>query len=69
MADEGRRSLRPYQAEAVTAIAAGLRDGGRRQLRAACGTGKTYMASTAAAELLADSGVVAVLVPSIALAA
>jgi predicted helicase len=62
--------LRPYQAEAVTAITAGLRDRGRRQLRAACGTGKTYIASTAAAELLADSGgVVVVLVPSIALAA
>ncbi len=70
MADEGRRSLRPYQAEAVTAIADGLRDGGRRQLRAACGTGKTHIASTAAAELLAGSGgVIVVLVPSIALAA
>lgn len=63
-------SLRPYQAEAVTAIAAGLRDGGRRQLRAACGTGKTHIASKAAAGLLAGrGGVVAVLVPSIALAA
>ena len=62
-------SLRPYQAEAVTAITAGLRDRGRAQLRAACGTGKTYIASTAAAELLAGGGVVVVLVPSIALAA
>src|SRR5260370_30729216 len=62
-------SLRPYQAEAVTAITAGLRDGGRRQLRAACGTGKTRIASAAAAELLADSGGAAVLVPATALAA
>ena len=63
-------SLRPYQAEAVAAITAGLRDGGRAQLRAACGTGKTRIASAAAAELLAGSGGVAVvLVPSIALAA
>jgi predicted helicase len=70
MAGEGRRGLRPYQAEAVAAIAAGLRDGGRGQLRAACGTGKTRIASVAAAELLAGGGgVVVVLVPSIALAA
>jgi predicted helicase len=62
------RNLRPYQAEAVSAIAAGLRDGGCGQLRAACGTGKTYIASKAAAEL-AGGGVTAVLVPSIALAA
>jgi superfamily II DNA or RNA helicase len=63
-------SLRPYQAEAVAAITAGLRDGGRAQLRAACGTGKTRIASAAAAELLGGSGGVAVvLVPSIALAA
>jgi hypothetical protein len=70
MADEGRLSLRPYQAEAVAAIAAGLRDGGRAQLRAECGTGKTFIASKAAAELLAaGSGVVVALVPSLALAA
>lgn len=69
MTDEGCRSLRPYQAQAVAAIAAGLRDGGRVQLRAACGTGKTYIASRAAAGLLPGGGVVVVLVPSIALAA
>jgi superfamily II DNA or RNA helicase len=69
MTDEGCRSLRPYQAQAVAAIAAGLRDGGRVQLRAACGTGKTYIASRAAAGLLHGGGVVVVLVPSIALAA
>jgi superfamily II DNA or RNA helicase len=70
MTGDGRRRLRPYQAEAVAAITAVLRDGGRAQLRAACGTGKTYIAAVAAAELLTDDGgVVVVLVPSIALAA
>ena len=62
------RSLRGYQAEAVAAISAGLGGGGRRQLRAACGTGKTFIASVVAAEL-AGGGVTVVLVPSIALAA
>jgi predicted helicase len=61
-------SLRPYQAEAVAAITAGLKGGGRGQLRAACGTGKTFIASVVAAEL-AGGGVTVVLVPSIALAA
>jgi predicted helicase len=62
------RSLRAYQAEAVAAILAGLEGRGRGQLRAACGTGKTFIASVAAAEL-AGGGVTVVLVPSIALAA
>ena len=62
------RSLRAYQAEAVAAILAGLEGGGRGQLRAACGTGKTFIASVVAAEL-AGGGVTVVLVPSIALAA
>ena len=57
-----------YQAEAVAAITADLAGGGRRQLRAACGTGKTFIASVTAAKL-ADGGVTVVLVPSIALAA
>jgi hypothetical protein len=56
VADEGGRSLRSYQAEAVAAITTGLRDGGRARLRAACGTGKTYIASTVAAGLLANGG-------------
>jgi len=62
------RSLRGYQAEAVAAISAGLGDGGCGQLRAACGTGKTFIASVVAAEL-AGGGVTVVLVPSIVLAA
>jgi superfamily II DNA or RNA helicase len=62
------RRLRGYQEEAVAAISAGLGGGGRGQLRAACGTGKTFIASVVAAEL-ASGGVTVVLVPSIALAA
>ncbi|HVB43271.1 MAG TPA: Helicase associated domain protein [Streptosporangiaceae bacterium] len=62
-------ALRPYQAEAVEAIIAGLRDGGRGQVRMACGTGKTLVAARAAAEVAGRGGVVVLLVPSIALAA
>jgi superfamily II DNA or RNA helicase len=62
------RDPRPYQGEAVAAVASRLRGGGCCQLRAACGTGKTYIASRVAAELAGD-GVTVVLVPSIALAA
>jgi len=61
--------LRPYQAEAVEAITAGLRDGGRGQVRMACGTGKTLVAARAAAQVAGRGGVIVVLVPSIALAA
>ena len=66
--DPGAR-LRPYQAEAVEAITAGLRDGGRGQVRMACGTGKTLVAARAAAEVAGRGGVIVLLVPSIALAA
>ncbi len=63
----GTAGLRPYQADTVDAITAGLRDRGHGQLRMACGTGKTRVAACAAA-VLADGGVVVMLVPSIALA-
>lgn len=62
------QGLRLYQAEAVDAVTAGLEDGGKGQLHAACGTGKTRMAAEAAARLV-PAGVIVVLVPSIALAA
>jgi predicted helicase len=62
-------ALRPYQAEAVEAVIAGVRDGGRGQVRMACGTGKTLVAARAAAEVAGRGGVVVLLVPSIALAA
>jgi superfamily II DNA or RNA helicase len=60
---------RYYQVEAVTAICSGLADGGRGQLRAACGTGKTVMAQRAAELLCANGGLVVILCPSIALVA
>jgi len=62
------QGLRAYQAEAVAAVVSGLGAGGRCQLVMACGTGKTFVASRAAARL-AGGGVTAVLVPSIPLAA
>ncbi|MGW5353381.1 Helicase associated domain protein [Streptomyces sp. NPDC004031] len=62
-------TLRPYQAEAVDAIHAGLADGGRGQLHAACGAGKTLMAITAADRILPGDGLIAVFVPSLALVA
>ncbi|MFV8133222.1 Helicase associated domain protein [Streptomyces syringium] len=61
--------LRPYQEEAVAAVAAGLRDGGIGQLHAACGSGKTLMGQQAALRVLPAGGLVAVLVPSLALVA
>jgi superfamily II DNA or RNA helicase len=67
-AAEPARGLRAYQAEAVAAVVSRLRGGGCCQLVMACGTGKTYVASRVAAEV-AGSGVMVVLVPSIALAA
>lgn len=60
---------RYYQVEAVAAICKGLADGGRGQLRAACGTGKTVMAQRSAELLCADGGLVVILCPSIALVA
>ncbi|MFE2528756.1 Helicase associated domain protein [Streptomyces sp. NPDC059382] len=61
--------LRPYQDEAVTAIAAGLADGGVGQLHAACGSGKSLMGQQSAMRLLPAGGLAAVMVPSLALVA
>jgi superfamily II DNA or RNA helicase len=58
-------SERYYQVEAVQAIVAGLADGGRGQLRSACGTGKTVMAQCSAVMLCPPGGVVVVVAPSI----
>ena len=68
--DRGRRTtvLRAYQAEAVDAVVAELADGGRAQVRMACGTGKTLVAASVAAQLAA-AGLAVVLVPSISLVA
>ncbi|MGW6912614.1 Helicase associated domain protein [Kitasatospora sp. NPDC054939] len=61
--------LRPYQREAVTAIAAGLAGGGPGQWHACCGSGKTLVAQRAAEDLLGAAGTVAVLAPSLSLVA
>ena len=54
--------LRDYQQEAVDAIAHGLANGGRGQLHAACGSGKTLMSIHAALRLLPNQGLAVVLV-------
>ncbi|KAB7835744.1 DEAD/DEAH box helicase [Streptomyces mobaraensis] len=62
-------TLRPYQHDAINAIVAGLARGDAGQLHAACGSGKTLIAYRSARRLLADGGVVAILVPTLALVA
>jgi superfamily II DNA or RNA helicase len=62
-ADPGR-TLRPYQAEAVEALAGELARSGRAQARMACGTGKTLVAASVAARIAA-AGITVVLAPSI----
>ena len=68
MTGSASRGLRPYQSEAVEALAAELAGGGRAQAQMACGTGKTFVAASVAARIAAG-GVTVVLVPSIALVA
>jgi superfamily II DNA or RNA helicase len=60
---------RYYQVEAVQAISAGLRNGGRGQLRSACGTGKTVMCQRSAELLCSRGGVVVIVCPSVDLVA
>lgn len=62
-------NLRPYQQEAVDAIVATLADGGRGQVYAACGSGKTVIAMRAAEQLVPSDGIVVVLAPSLGLVA
>lgn len=64
---DGQKKIaeRYYQIEAVKAIVVSLRDGGRGQLRSACGTGKTVMAQRAAELLCPRGGLVVILCPSI----
>ncbi|MFD5348594.1 Helicase associated domain protein [Streptomyces anulatus] len=61
--------LRPYQREEIEAITGGLADGGRGQLHAACGSGKTLVSVLSAAELVPGSGLLIVLAPSLSLVA
>ena len=69
----GLPPLRDYQQAGAAAAVAGLRDGGRGQYLAACGTGKTLVAAAVAAELvgsaLPGSGLVVVACPSLGLIA
>ena len=58
--------LRDYQRAAVEAIVAGLAAGGRGQVVAACGTGKTLIGA-AAAQRLCPTGLVVVTCPTLAL--
>ncbi|MBO4164389.1 DEAD/DEAH box helicase [Micromonospora antibiotica] len=60
--------LRGYQREAVDAIVQGQADGGRGQVRAACGTGKTIVSLHAARRMCPD-GLVVVACPSLPLLA
>ncbi|MFD5065749.1 Helicase associated domain protein, partial [Streptomyces sp. NPDC058394] len=62
-------TLRPYQQQAVEAIRAGLAGGGRGQLHAACGSGKTLIGTLAALSLEAGPALFVVLAPSLALVA
>lgn len=62
-------ALRPYQQEAVAAISAGLAQGGRGQLHAACGSGKTLIGVESARHIVPGDGLIAVFVPSLSLAA
>ncbi|MFY1681674.1 Helicase associated domain protein [Micromonospora sp. WMMD730] len=64
----GLPALRGYQREAVDAIVQGQADGGRGQVRAACGTGKTIVSLHAARRLCPD-GLVVVACPSLPLLA
>ncbi|WNV84970.1 Helicase associated domain protein [Umezawaea sp. Da 62-37] len=60
---------RDYQVRAVDDIQAGLAAGGRGQMRAACGTGKTKMSLWAALRLVPPGGIVAIVVPTVGLVA
>jgi predicted helicase len=64
---KAKKTLRPHQQSALTAVSAGLKDADRGKLIMACGTGKTF-ASLKIAEAMAGKGKrVLFLVPSLAL--
>jgi len=62
-----KHQLRPHQREALDDVLKGFEMNDRGQLIMACGTGKTFTSLKIAEELLANSGSVLFLVPSIAL--
>ncbi len=61
--------LRGYQEDAVAGIVRALARGGRGQVRAACGTGKTLVALRAAESLVPRRGLIIMLAPTIPLVA
>ena len=65
----GGKKLRPHQAEALTAVRAGLAKADRGKLVMACGTGKTFTALKIAEVIAGRRGRVLFLVPSLALMA
>jgi len=60
---------RAYQAEAVEALTAALAGGGRAQLHAACGSGKTLIGVWTAERVVSGPGLIVVMVPTLALVA
>jgi superfamily II DNA or RNA helicase len=65
----GDAEKREYQSQAIDRICEGLTDGGRGQLIAACGTGKTRIAIRSAQRLVNVGDVVVVVVPTVGLVA
>ncbi|KOR28196.1 damage-inducible protein, partial [Achromatium sp. WMS2] len=62
-----RKQLRPHQQDAVQAVLAGLKVAARGKLIMACGTGKTFTSLKIAEQLVGVGGIVAFMVPSLAL--
>ena len=62
-----KKTPRKHQREAMDAAIAGFQEHDRGRLIMACGTGKTFTALKLAEEVVAESGTVLVLLPSIAL--
>lgn len=62
-----RRTLRPYQADAVNAVVAGFKTNERGQLLMACGSGKTFTSLKIVEQVVPPQGMALFLVPSLAL--
>jgi len=62
-----KKTLRPHQQHALTAVVLGLKSADRGKLIMACGTGKTFTALKIAEDLAGKNGRVLFLVPSLSL--
>ena len=69
LAERPRKTPRPHQEAALSAVRAGLEANDRGKLVMACGTGKTYTALLAAEEIAGRGGRVLFAAPSISLVA